>query len=111
MMRESIQRELAESSPKLGGSARKQGRRPSKNYDRILDNASNAQGSITTEDRPQTITKYEIPEKPDRAEYRAYVEEQHKKLEEFLKFKSQSKALSKETARLANAVNGYNEKS
>ena len=112
MMRESIQRELEDSSPKLRGSSKKQrGKGSAKTYDRLLDNASNAQNSITSEDRPKTITKYEIPERPDRAEYRAYVEEQTKKLEEFLKFKSQSKALSKETARLANAVNGYNEES
>ena len=89
MMRESIQRELEESSPKLRGSSKKlRGKGFGKNYDRVLDNASNAQNSITSEDRPKTITKYEIPEKPDRAEYRAYVEEQTKKLEEFLKFKS-----------------------
>ena len=103
MMRESIQRELDSPPP----SSKKNNKKKTGWFKKTDNRGENSSmKSITTEERPASIQKYTIPDRPDRAEYQAYVDEQHKKLAAFLKFKSESKLLSKETARLANAANG-----
>ena len=62
---------------------------------------------MNTEMSDRRLTEpYHVPDDPDEKEYQLELEEQHKKLAKFLKFKAQSKQLSRQFANMATAKNG-----